>query len=237
MRLGAGLLIKIRYSELPAGLHASAEKLGRHTVIHVLPGLSPVERRSAIDRLRASARVGHGPGLPAIPLALALMADRVRVTIRNAASAARLHPTGVAIPVIVLTAGAIMYALLVTVSVRLGLPVTSELALTPLPAAMAPSSPGGTPRVPVSDHPGGPAHTAGRTSDPPPARHTRPGHEGSTSPDPSARPTPGPSPSASPPPSSSPPGSASPSPSPTSTRGGGGKTGSCLNLGLFRVCL
>jgi hypothetical protein len=232
-------LIKIRYSELPVGLHASAEKEGRHTIINVLPGLSPVERRSAIDRLRASARVGHGPDLPAIPLALALMADRVRLTTRNAGAAARLHPTGVAIPVIVLTAGAIMYALLVTVSVRLGLPVTSDLALTPLPAAVAPASPASTPRVPVSDHPGGPVHTFRQTRVSHSAGRTHSVHQGKGSPDPSAGPTPSSSPSGSssptqspPPSSSSPPKSSSPSPSPTSTNGGG----SCVNLLLFRIC-
>jgi hypothetical protein len=231
-------LIKIRYSELPAGLHASTKTEGQHTILYVLPGLSPGERRNAIDRLRASARVGHGPKLPAIPLALALIADRVGVTFRNAASAARLHPTGTAIPVIVLTAGAIMYALLVTVSVRLGLPVTSDLALTPLPAAVAPS----TQRVPVSDHPGGPAHAAGPTSDPRPAGHARPAHQGRTGSGPSAGPTPSPSPTGgssptvSPAPPSSPSTSSPPSPSPPGTRGGG-RGGSCLNLGLFRICV
>jgi hypothetical protein len=227
-------LIKIRYSQLQVGLHATVKTEGGHTVIYLVPGLSAAERRSAMDRLRASGKVGYSPKLPAIPLALALIADRVRVTTRNAIAAARLHPTGLAIPAIVLVSGAILYALLVTVSVNLGLPVTSDLAVGPLPVAAAPvSNAGPQPRRPA----GHLADAGPRSASGPRATGSKAGQgkPGKSSPDPSAGPTPtrtkptgSPSPtrSSSPSPSGSP--SASPSPSPTKT--------TCLNLGIISLC-
>jgi hypothetical protein len=234
-------VIKIRYTELRAGLHASATKEGRHTVVQLLPGLTPAERASAIGRLRASAKVGHGPKLPAIPLAVALIADRIKQTTRNAVAATRLHPTGLAIPAVVLTSGAILYALLVTVSVNLGLPATSDLAIGPLPVAAAPVGPGNTRPAPVTGHPADPARgsrltgdqgaggTGGKTRS---GQHGKPGPVPPAGPTPSTQPSTGPSPTSSPSPS----GSATSTPSPSPIRSHGGK-GKCLNLGLIWLCL
>jgi hypothetical protein len=233
-------VIRIRYSDLPAGLHASASTEGRHTVIHLVPGLSAADRQGAIDRLRASARVGHSPKLPAVPLGLALIADRIRQNLRNAAAAARLHPIGAAIPVVVLVGGAILYALFVTVSIRLGSPQQSAQAPLPLSAVSAPASTGSVP----SDSGGvaGP-ESAMRLTGASSAR--RASHRGSTTreqvagahPVPSSpTPSPGPSVSSSSPPghpSPPPPGSPSPSPSPTRSHG----SGICLNLGILRICV
>lgn len=243
-------MIKIRYSDLPAGMHASAEREGTHTVLTLRPGLSSAERRSAIDRLRSSARVGHGPGLPAIPLALALTADRIRLTLRNTVAAARLHPTGFAIPVILIATGAILYGLLVTVTIHFGNPAVSSIAQAPLSIATGPVSAGESSSPSASP-------SAGRAIDPP-AVHmplagtaqdprsghgvsSPPGQTGGTKPGPSATPNPGgsvpptgPPPSASPPPPSS---SPSPTPSPTSSHGHGGG-GLCLNLlDLIGICV
>jgi hypothetical protein len=241
-------LIKIRYSDLQPGLHASAETEGKHTVLYLVPGLSATDRQSAIDRLRASAKVGHGPKLPAIPLALALMTDRIAVNTRNAVAAARLHPTGLAIPAVVLTGAGVLYALLVTVSIHMGLPATSALSLDPLPMASAPVSPSSSPSHQASTggpHVTGPAQasrlhrsrlrapagTAGHT-----APNSRPGHRATPAPS-----QPSPTGASSPPPSPSPTSTwtltPSPRPSPSKTRrsGGGGK--SCLNLGLVHVCV
>jgi hypothetical protein len=234
-------VIKIRYSDLPAGLHASASSEGRHTIIYLVPGLSAADRQGAIDRLRASARVGHGPQLPAVSLALALIADRIRLNLRNAVAAARLHPIGAAIPVVVLAGGAILYALFVTVSIRLGSPQSAQAPL-PLSAVSAPASTGSAP----GDSGGvvGPT-SATRLTGASSAR--RASHRGSTTgeqvvgahPVPSS-PTPSPDPSVSsssppghpsPPPS---PGSPSPSPLPTRSHGSGGI---CLNLGVLTICV
>ena len=233
-------MIKIRYSELQAGLHASATREGRRTVIHLLPGLSPAERSSAIDRLRASAKVGHGPKVPAIPLAVALIADRIKLTTRNAVAAARLHPTGLAIPAVILTSGAILYALLVTVSVNLGLPATSDLALGPLPVAAAPVSSGSAPApTRVTGHPADPVRGSRLTGDQRSARPDR-GQAGSpgqhAKPRPSAGSTPSPAPgSGSPTSSPAPRLSATTAPRPSPTKSGG--KGKCLKLlGLIKLC-
>jgi hypothetical protein len=237
-------VIKIRYSDQPAGMHASAEREGTNTVLSLRPGLSPEERRNAIDRLRSSARVGHGPGLPVIPLALALTADRIRLTLRNTVAAARLHPTGFAIPVILIATGAILYGLLVTVTIHFGPPAVPTIAQAPLSIATRPVSTGES--GPPSASP-----SAGRAIDPPAvhmplaeiAQDPRAGHGVSTppgptvgsKPSPSATPNPGGSvpPTSPPPPSSSP----SPSPSPTSSHGHGG-SGLCLNLlDLIGICV
>ena len=238
-----GLLIKIRYSDLQPGLHASAETEGRHTVLYLVPGLSPTDRQSAIDRLRASAKVGHGPKLPGIPLALALIADSITVNTRNAVAAARLHPTGLAIPAVVLAGAGVLYALLVTVSIHMGMPATSALTLEPLPVASAPASPGPSPShqaAAAGSHSAGPAQASRLPGSPMPipavpAAHTAPGspqqHRSAPSP---GLPTISSSPQPSPSPSPSRIRTPAPSPSPTRTKGGGGH---CVNLALIHLCV
>ncbi|HLX49233.1 MAG TPA: hypothetical protein VKS82_12955 [Streptosporangiaceae bacterium] len=235
-------MIKIRYSDLSPGLHASAQRVGRHTVIYLVPGLSSVDRKNAIGRLRASARVGHGPKIPALQLGLALIADRIRVTLRTVATAARLHPAGLVIPVAVLTVGAILYGLFVTVSLRIGPPSGSNSIELPLPVATR-----------AANHRPGLMPVSGRRADPVSAsRLTRSGAPGSAGHSGGIGHRGQPSPTPDPPPSTSPPGSSpppvhpppssfppapSPSPSPTHSHGGGGG-GPCLHLlGLLGICL
>lgn len=114
-------MIKICYrdsNELSPGLHAAAERHGRSTTVYLLSGLTTAERRAALRRLRLSARMGHCPRLPAEQLALALLADRIRITIGQAGAVFRLHPAGSTVPVMVISGGAIAFLVLSTVSIR-----------------------------------------------------------------------------------------------------------------------
>ena len=114
-------MIKIRYrdaDELSPGLHAAAEDDGRNTTVFLLPGLTAAERRSALRRLRLSARMGYCPPLPAAQLAVALVADRVRTTVGQVGTLIRSHPAGSTVPVMVLSAGAIAFLALSAVSIQ-----------------------------------------------------------------------------------------------------------------------
>ncbi len=114
-------MIKIRYrhsNELSPGLHAAAERHGRSTTVYLPSGLTAQERRAALRRLRLSARMGYCPRLPAPQLALALLADRIRTTIGQAGAVFRMHPAGSTVPVMVISAGAIAFLVLSTVSIR-----------------------------------------------------------------------------------------------------------------------
>jgi len=86
--------------------------------VFLLSGLTKPQRRSALRRLRLSARMGHCPGLPAGQLALALFADRIRTGIGRVGAVLRLHPAGSTLPVMVLSGGAIAFLLFSTVSIR-----------------------------------------------------------------------------------------------------------------------
>lgn len=103
-------MVKIRYAELPAGLHVTAAGYGRDTIVYLLPGLTPAQRRAALSRVRSSARMGYGPRLPGIAVARALAADRARMTARYAAAAMRGHP-GLLLPRIAGVSAAIVLAL------------------------------------------------------------------------------------------------------------------------------
>ena len=81
-------------------------------------GLTVPERRSALRRLRLTARMGHCPRLPAAQLAIALLADRIRTAIGRAGAVLRLHPAGSTVPVMVLSGGAIAFLLFSTVSIQ-----------------------------------------------------------------------------------------------------------------------
>src|SRR6266480_2591446 len=135
-------MIRVRYrdsNELSPGLHAAAERHGRTTTVYLLPGLTKPERRSALRRLRLSARMGHCPRLPARQLAVALFADRIRTGIGRAGAVLRLHPAGSTLPVMVLSGGAIAFLLFSTVSIRVlhNPPTTPEAASSPGPVASA----------------------------------------------------------------------------------------------------
>src|SRR5438128_497596 len=114
-------MIRIRYrdpNELSPGLHAEAERGCRGTTVYLLSGLTAQQRRSALRRLRLSARMGHCPRLPAGQLALALLADRIRTALGRVGAVFRLHPAGSTVPIMVLSGGAIAFLLFSTVSIR-----------------------------------------------------------------------------------------------------------------------
>jgi hypothetical protein len=100
-------MVKIRYSELPAGLHVAATADNDGTVVYLQPGLTPAQRRAALGRVRSSARMGQGPMLPRPEMAKAIAADRMRTNARIGAAAARRHPLVVLTPVFALVIAAI----------------------------------------------------------------------------------------------------------------------------------
>src|SRR5258708_34620473 len=111
-------MIRIRYrgsNELSPGLHAAAEQRGRGTTVYLLSGLTAAERRSALRRLRLTARMGHCPRLPAGQLAVALLMDRIRTGIGRTAAVLRLHPAVTAVSIMVLSRGAVAVPLSFTV--------------------------------------------------------------------------------------------------------------------------
>jgi hypothetical protein len=122
-------MIRIRYrgsNELSPGLHATAEQRGRRTTVYLLSGLTDAERRSALRRLRLTARMGHCPRLPAGQLAFALLMDRIRTGIGRAGAVLRLHPAGSTVPIMVLSGGAIAFLLFSTVSIHVLHPRTAD---------------------------------------------------------------------------------------------------------------
>jgi hypothetical protein len=152
-RSGIGrLMVKIRYSELPAGLHVAAAADHEDTVVYLQPGLTSAQRRAALIRVRSSARIGQGPALPRPAMARAIAADRVRTNARIGAAAARRHPMLFLPPVFLLVISAIAFLLMsiqpLTVtnqgSVTAGLPTLHVRAQnTPTPP---PSQPASNPR-------------------------------------------------------------------------------------------
>lgn len=114
-------MIKIRYvdpNKISPGLHAAVECHGRSTTVYLLFGLRPQQRRAAFRRLQLSARMGYCPALPAPQLALARFKDRIRTGLRQAGAIFRSHPAGTTVPLVVVSAGAVAFLLLSTVSVR-----------------------------------------------------------------------------------------------------------------------
>ena len=223
-------MIKIRYADLPAGLHIRAVARGKDTIIYLLPGLTAAQRQAALRRARSSARMGQGPRLPVPGVLGAVVVDRIRTTVRNGAAAMRGHPAILVPPLVIVMSAAVAYILLVSVDIRIHDPQTNGAAGpgTPIAAAVAP--PGGN-----ADDPGA---QPGSTSRNTPGQSHRPTHKrsgggqgGSPSPSPTPSPvksTPAPSPSPSP----------SAAASPTPTAGGVNSTGSGSGLpGAGGVCL
>ena len=134
-------MIKIRYrgsNELSPGLHATAERRGRRTTVYLLDGMTVAERRSALRRLRLTARMGHCPRLPAGQLAFALLTDRIRTGFGRTGRVLRLHPAGSTVPIMVLSGGAIAFLLFSTVSIHvLRPPRTGQSALGASPVVSA----------------------------------------------------------------------------------------------------
>ncbi len=240
-------MIKIRYADLPGGLHIRAVARGRDTIIYMLPGLTTVQRQAALRRVRSSARMGHGPRLSAAGVAGAVMVDRIRTTVRNGAGAMRGHPGIFVPPILIVATAAVAYVLLVSVSIRIREPQAGGPgAVDPVPAAVAPplgsraQDPGGQPARPAA-----PGRSPGLSHKPAPRRsgggHPTPG----TSPSPSPTPSPtgtDPMPSPSPTPQvSAPSGDLGPSPGgPNSAGPGSGPAGDgrlCLDIGPLGACL
>jgi hypothetical protein len=228
-------MIKIRYADLPGGLYARAEARGRDTVIYLLPGLTPAQRRTALLRVRNCARMGKCPRLPAAGVARARVADWLRTYAKNAVAVVRVHPfTAVPSIVIILSvavAAALWTPLSTTVIER---PATGlRPSLNNPPVAIPeprPAISGGLERV------GGGVQTAtqgargGTPSVVVKAKHG-PSPAGSATP---GQTTPARAPEASPSATPSPSPSARPSQSPEQSPSA---SSACLDLGLVSICL
>jgi hypothetical protein len=246
-------VIKIRYADLPGGLHARAETRGKNTIIYLLPGLTVPQRRSALRRLRSNARMGRGPRLSGVGIARARAADRMRTNVRNAAAALRVHPAILAPPLVVTVLAAVAFVLLVPLPVPLN-PSQVSSPGTVGPSVGAPAAPGAgqTFNHGHSRHltmpPDRPRSTMKLMPDPKASQTPAPKRAPSQSPRPASSKTPKQSPSASPSQTSSPspspsssgssgsPGTTSPSPSPSSGGSGGTSQGTCV-LVLLGICL
>jgi hypothetical protein len=140
-------MVKIRYSELPAGLHVAASADPNGIVVYLQPGLTPAQRRAALIRVRSSARVGQGPTLPRQAMARAIAADKVRTNARIGAAAARRHPMLFVPPVIVLAVSAIGFMFMsvqpLTAVTRGNVMATIPTLGLTAPAAGTPSHPQG----------------------------------------------------------------------------------------------
>jgi hypothetical protein len=220
-------MVKIRYTDLPAGLHVSTEKHGRHTVIYLLPGLTAAQRRAALVRVRSSARMGHGPRLPAVSMAVALGLDRLRTTVCNGAGAMRAHPLLLLPPLILLVSGGIVFMLMsfVTLTVRSHDPAQGSTRppgrFAPTPSRHPRPDPDPSTVVPAIVGPGGSE----------PGYH----HKGEASPTPSVSSPSSPNPIISNSPTPSPtPSTLSPSPSPSPSAS---QSQSCLKLGPLGLCV
>jgi hypothetical protein len=224
-------MVKIRYSELPAGLHVSAERRGRHTIVYLLPGLTAAQRRAALIRVRSSARMGHGPRLPAVRMAVALGSDRLRTTVRNGAAAMRGHPLLLLPPLILLVSGGIVFLLMsfVTLTVR-----QHDRAQPPAPAAVRVASPRGHSLAPDPDPSrADPAGVTGPVGQGAGGSHH---HKPAASPAPSSS-SPGSTvPILSSSPASSPTSSPSPSPDPSPSPSAS-QSQTCLKIGPLGLCV
>jgi hypothetical protein len=246
-------LIKIRYADLPPGLHVRAEANGRHTIIYLLPGLTHAERRAALLRVRRSASMGHGPRLPASRVAAAVARNRITATTRNGAAAFRAHPLLLLPPVLIVASATLVYVMLSAVSVTFphaapgppgafgpapgqararpgsstgyqGGPQAPGGQAGPGSGAAAGSGPGSESGSPGSGPGGGVAGSGSPAPDPP-----DPGSSAPASAGPGSSPTAASSASAPSPAPTSAPAAPSPSPSPSS--------GVCLNLIVVGVCV
>jgi hypothetical protein len=221
-------VIKIRYADLPAGLHIRAVARGKDTIIYLLPGLTAAQRQAALRRARSSARMGQGPRLPVPGVLGAVVMDRIRTTVRNGAAAMRGHPAILVPPLVIVMSAAVAYILLVSVDIRMHDPQANGPGPgTPIAAAVAP--PGGNADDPGAQPGSTSRNTSGQSQRP---THKRSGRRHGGSPSPSPTPSPVKSTSA---PSPSPSPSAA---SPTPTAGGVNSTGSGSGLpGAGGVCL
>ena len=183
-------MIKIRYADLPHGLHAHVRSCGRRSVIYLLPGLSAAQRRDALGRLIRASRQGYGPRLRATGVTFAVARDVAKSTVGNALAAVRCHPAGSTALAALVAAGVVCYAFFVTVTVRFSprpagprrpaAPSGRRHPRGPVPGSGA-SAPAGTPPAVAGAHGGSPEAAA-------PARRRAAGTR--TGPAPGTRPVP-----------------------------------------------
>lgn len=177
-------MVRIRYAELPAGLHVATEAGDRCTIVYLKPGLTRAQRKDALTVARRAARFGHGPSLPTLDMAFALAADRTRTTARIMVSALRKHPL-LLLPLLALVAGIVAAGMLAAGAAVItrpppvssaqsggGSPVNIGQLLNPGPGSR-PGSSAGTPRSGSTGAAGG--ETAQPTSHGDSGRHGR-GH-------------------------------------------------------------
>jgi hypothetical protein len=222
-------MVRIRYSELPAGLHVSAERHGDRTTIYLLPGLTAAERKAALARVRSSGRLGHGPPLPTVAMAVAIGLDQVRTTLRNGAFAMRSHPVLLLPPLILLVSSAIVFVFMsfVTVTIR---PLRPQ-ASGPQPNAVIGTRP--QPAVGIGAG-SSPAHQRGGNAGQPGAGKLTPSTAagGGTSGSPHSSSGPSGSPHRSPAPTPPSPGPPTPSPTPSAS-----PSSHCVNVGGLPLCV
>lgn len=243
-------MIRVRYADLPAGLHIRAVTRGSDTIIYLLPGLTPAQRQAALRRARSSGRMGQGPRLPAAGVAAAMMVHRMRTTVRNGAAAMRGHPAIFVPPMVIVVSSAVAYVLLTSVSISVREPQASGQGGPGAPIAGAAAAPPGIRADDPGSQPGSAWPGSSGQADKPAPRRSGRGHGAAgTSPSPSPTPSPaGSSPAPSPVPAPSPTSAASPpSAAPTPSPGGPNSTGSgsgssndgglCLDIGPLGVCL
>ncbi len=133
-------MVKIQYSELPSGLHVSAMEHGRRTIIYLQPGLTPAERHAALIRVRSSSRIGHGPQLHALGVAVAIGADWIRTATRHGTRAMRRHPVLLLPPLVLLVSTAMVLILMSIATLTAPPRQTQAQAQGPVPAAPVPAS-------------------------------------------------------------------------------------------------
>jgi len=259
-------VIKIRYADLPQGLHAQVRTGGRRPVIYLLPGLSPAQRRDALRRLVRTSRRGYGPRLRGSGVVFAVARDVSQSTVRTGLAAVRAHPAGSAALAALVASAVVCYSLFVTVTVRLGPgpagpPAAAGAAPSRLRQAGGPGrSPAGGARAPAGTQPAasgphgtspagaagsgspgsGPSGSAPPGSVPPGSGPS--GRAASPGPVPTgAGPAPGgvlpPVPPGAPGPSPAPSPSAAPPPASPAPRPPADPGGLCLQLGPLGVCI
>jgi hypothetical protein len=109
------VVVRIRYRDLSAGLHGKAELMGPSTMVYLQPGLTAAQRSAVLRRLRQEARRGCGPQLPSRQLAVAVVADRTRLTVRQVLAIIRLHPAVPLAPALLLGVTAGLFLLVAAV--------------------------------------------------------------------------------------------------------------------------
>jgi hypothetical protein len=229
------MMVKIRYSDLPVGLHVSVVARARGTVIYLLPGLTAAQRRAALARARSGARMGQGPALPPLSLAVAIAADRTRTTLRNGAAAMRAHPVLLLPSLILLVSSAIVFVLTSFVTLTVHDPTaapTTQISVRSGAHSHQPGTTRGSAGQPGTGRGSGgstdPRPGKSPSATPSPSATIAPGPR-PTSPDPTSTPTPAPSTAPTPSPD---PTSAAPTPTPSPS-----PAASCLELGPLGICV